>query len=52
MSINYYPCQYMPFVWLHTINVNIFISDSLSYLIRDVKKDTWNLIMKIENYNL
>ena len=52
MSIYYCPCQYIPFVWLHVINVNIFISDSLSYLIRDVKKDTWNSITKIENRNL
>jgi len=29
-SIYYYPCQYIPFVWLRVINVNIFISDSLS----------------------
>jgi hypothetical protein len=43
MSMYYYPCQYIPFVWLHVTNVNILISDSLSYLIRDVKKDTWNL---------
>jgi len=49
MSTYYYPWQYIPLVLLRLINVNI---DSSSYLIRDVKKVTRNLTMKIENYNL
>ena len=48
MSIYYYFCQYILFIWLHIINVNIFISDSLSSFIRDIKKDARNIIMKTE----